>query len=75
MSTSLVKWSEVSTSVVKCSKGLSNMVSTIIRRNTDHMQFAAYTAVPFVTFFHILSVPFCVTVYMVVCFVCFCLIL
>ena len=39
------------------------------------MKFAAYMAVLFITVFHILLVLFCITVYMVVCFVCFCLIL
>jgi len=38
------------------------------------MQFAAYMAVLFITFFHILLVLFYITVYMVVCFECFCLI-
>jgi len=39
------------------------------------MKLAAYMAVSFITFFHILLVLFCVTVYMVllVCFLCFCL--
>jgi len=39
------------------------------------MRFAAYMAVLFITFFHILLVLFCVTVHIIECFVCFCLIL
>jgi hypothetical protein len=40
----------------------------------DQMKFVAFMAVSFITFFHIILALFCI-VYMVVCFVCFCLIL
>ena len=60
---------------MKCGEGLSNRVSNIMRGYIGQMKFTAYMAFSFITFFRVPLVPFFIIVYMVVCFVCFCLIL
>ena len=65
----------MSTSAVKCSVGPSNRVPVTITIYTDNIQFAVHMALSFITFLYIPLVLFCITVYTVVRFVCFCLIL
>jgi hypothetical protein len=62
------------TNVVKGGEGLENSVSNIFRRYTDCMRFAADMTISFFVFY-IPAVLFYIIVYVVVCFVRFCLIL
>ena len=54
----------MSKSVAEWSESLSNRVSIIIRKYTDHMKFAAYVAV-LSHFFHTLLFLFCIIIYTV----------
>jgi hypothetical protein len=62
-------------SLVKCSERLSNRVSNIITEYIDNMMFAAYMTFSFILFLCVLLVLLLINVYVVVCFVYFCLIL
>ena len=42
---------------MKCSDGLSKMVSIILKRYKEHMKLVAYMALFLIIFFHILLVP------------------
>ena len=48
---------------MKRSEGLSNRVSNIMIRYTYHMKFATYMAFSFIAFFHVLLVPFFLSLY------------
>ena len=53
---------------MKCREVLSNRGSNITSRQIDYMKFAAYIDISFITFFHVLLVPFFIILYTVVCF-------
>jgi hypothetical protein len=69
-----VEWSVAGWSVVTWSEVLSNRVSTIIRIYIDRVKFASYMAYSFLTFFHILLVPF-LSVYIYIYGCMFCMLL
>jgi hypothetical protein len=52
---------------VKCSEGLSNRVSNIIRKYIDHMKFTAYMVFLCITFFYVLLVTYFYHCILVVC--------
>jgi hypothetical protein len=66
----------VSTNVVKWRECLSNWVPIIIRKYIDHMRFAAYMAVSLIIrIFSYSFVLLCIIAHVVVCRICFFLIL
>ena len=65
--------SELSRTAVKWSESLFTGYLLLLEDIKIMMKSAACMAVSFITFFHILLVLCCVILYMVVCFVCFCL--
>jgi hypothetical protein len=65
--------SELKCSWLKCSEGISKRASNIMIRYIDNTKFTADMGLLSITFFHIVLIIFFIILYMVICFVSFCL--